>query len=117
MTEPVISVTGLPRHFGPTMALASVSLSLPRGAVYGLVGVNGAGKTTLIRHILDLLRADSGSVRVFGLWTQNVFVVLKLAALALLIDAGLLLTPSSGILPSHHRPAQEGQTPRRRRSP
>jgi ABC-2 type transport system ATP-binding protein len=64
---PVISVSGLTRRFGTTTALASVSLSLPRGAVYGLVGANGAGKTTLIKHILGLLRAESGSVRVFGL--------------------------------------------------
>ncbi len=65
--EPVISVTDLTRRFGARTALASVSLSMPRGAVYGLVGANGAGKTTLIKHILGLLRADSGSVRVFGL--------------------------------------------------
>jgi ABC-2 type transport system ATP-binding protein len=39
---------------------------MPRGAVYGLVGANGAGKTTLIKHILGLLRAESGTVRVFG---------------------------------------------------
>src|SRR5207244_6895697 len=57
----------LTRRFGGTTALDSVSVSLPRGAVYGLVGANGAGKTTLIRHILGLLRAESGSVRVFGL--------------------------------------------------
>lgn len=67
MSEPVIVVSELTRRFGATTALASVSLSLPRGAVYGLVGANGAGKTTLIKHILGLLRAESGTVRVFGL--------------------------------------------------
>ncbi len=67
MTEPVIAVQALTRRFGATAALDGVNLSLPRGAVYGLVGANGAGKTTLIKHILGLLRAESGSVRVFGL--------------------------------------------------
>src|SRR5688572_2464058 len=67
VSESVITVSELTRRFGITTALASVSLSLPRGGVYGLVGANGAGKTTLIKHLLGLLRADSGSVRVFGL--------------------------------------------------
>jgi ABC-2 type transport system ATP-binding protein len=65
--EPVVTVSELTRRFGAKTALASVSLSVSRGGVYGLVGENGAGKTTLIRHILGLLRAQSGSVRVFGL--------------------------------------------------
>src|SRR5437763_14574088 len=64
--ESVIDISKLTRHFGASTALDSVSLSMPCGAVYGLVGANGAGKTTLIRHILGLLRAESGSVRVFG---------------------------------------------------
>src|SRR3954454_10605295 len=63
----VIDVSDLTRRFGDRVALDSVSLSLPRGAVYGLVGANGAGKTTLIKHILGLLDAESGAVRVFGL--------------------------------------------------
>ena len=63
----MIDISQLTRRFGPKTALDSVSLSLPRGAVYGLVGANGAGKTTLIKHVLGLLRAESGSVRVFGL--------------------------------------------------
>ena len=67
MSDSVIDVSNLTRRFGATTALSSVTLSLPRGAVYGLVGANGAGKTTLIKHILGLLRAESGSVRVFGL--------------------------------------------------
>lgn len=66
MKEAVITVSELTRRFGAKTALASVSLSVSRGAVYGLVGANGAGKTTLIKHILGLLRAESGSVRVFG---------------------------------------------------
>jgi ABC-2 type transport system ATP-binding protein len=67
VSEAVIGISGLTRRFGRTTALDSVSLALPRGAVYGLVGANGAGKTTLIKHILGLLRAERGSVRVFGL--------------------------------------------------
>ena len=67
MSESLIDVSGLTRRFGSRTVLDSVSLSMPRGAVYGLVGANGAGKTTLIKHILGLLRAESGSVRVFGL--------------------------------------------------
>ena len=63
----MIEITGLTRRFGDRTALESVSLSLPRGRVYGLVGANGAGKTTLIRHILGLLKPESGSVRVLGL--------------------------------------------------
>ena len=66
MAEPVIRVSDLTRRFGAKTALASITLSLPRGGVYGLVGANGAGKTTLIRHVLGLLRAEHGTVRVFG---------------------------------------------------
>jgi ABC-2 type transport system ATP-binding protein len=66
MSEPVIAVADVTRRFGAKTALDSVTLTIPRGGVYGLVGANGAGKTTLIKHILGLLRAESGSVRVFG---------------------------------------------------
>jgi ABC-2 type transport system ATP-binding protein len=67
VSESVIDVSELTRRFGAKTALLSVTLSMPRGGVYGLVGANGAGKTTLIKHILGLLRAQTGSVRVFGL--------------------------------------------------
>lgn len=66
-TATVIDVKQLTRRFDTKAALDDVTLSIPRGAVYGLVGANGAGKTTLIKHVLGLLRAQSGSVRVFGL--------------------------------------------------
>jgi len=67
MREPVIQLETLSRRFGRKTALDDVTLLLPRGKVYGLVGANGAGKTTIIRHILGLLRAESGTVRVFGM--------------------------------------------------
>ena len=66
-TDAVIAITNLSRQFGSKAALSDVSLQVPRGCVFGLVGENGAGKTTLIKHILGLLRAVNGSVRVFGL--------------------------------------------------
>lgn len=65
--EAVIAVNGLSRRFGSKVALSDVSLFVPRGGVFGLVGENGAGKTTLIKHLLGLLRPEAGSVRIFGL--------------------------------------------------
>ncbi len=64
--EAVIAITGLSRRFGSKKALDDVSVYVPRGGVFGLVGENGAGKTTLIKHILGLLRAETGNVKVFG---------------------------------------------------
>ena len=65
-TTHVIETCGLTRKFDGKFALNNVSLQVRRGRVFGLVGENGAGKTTLIKHILGLLKAESGSVRVFG---------------------------------------------------
>jgi ABC-2 type transport system ATP-binding protein len=65
--QSVVAITDLSRRFGPKVVLNDISLYVPRGSVFGLVGENGAGKTTLIKHILGLLRAESGTVRVFGL--------------------------------------------------
>src|SRR5690349_19424802 len=67
MTQTVVDVTNLSRSFGDKTALDGVSFRATAGQVYGLVGTNGAGKTTLLKHLLGLLRAATGSVRVFGL--------------------------------------------------
>lgn len=66
MSELVVDVNNLSRSFGKTKALDCVDFQASRGKVYGLVGANGAGKTTLIKHLLGLLRAKSGTVRIFG---------------------------------------------------
>ena len=62
-----IEIKNVTRRFGQKLALDNVSLSVPRGRVFGLVGGNGAGKTTLLKHLMGMLQAQSGSVRVFGL--------------------------------------------------
>jgi ABC-2 type transport system ATP-binding protein len=50
----------------PVAVLKGLSLKVPFGSVYGFLGANGAGKTTTIKIILDLQRADSGSIRLLG---------------------------------------------------
>lgn len=65
--EAVVAVSDLTRRFGAKLALDEVSIFVPRRSVLGLVGENGAGKTTLIKHLLGSLKAQTGTVRVFGL--------------------------------------------------
>src|SRR3954462_1188268 len=67
MGHVVVEVNDLSRSFGRKRALDGVSFRATAGEVHGLVGSNGAGKTTLLKHLLGLLRAATGSVRVFGL--------------------------------------------------
>jgi ABC-type multidrug transport system ATPase subunit len=67
MEQTVVDVNDLSRSFGGKAALDCVSFHAIAGQVHGLVGSNGAGKTTLLKHLLGLLRATTGSVRVFGL--------------------------------------------------
>jgi len=67
MSSNVVEVEHLSRQFGGEDVLSDVSLQIQPGLVYGLVGANGAGKTTLMKHLIGLLRAKQGSVRVFGM--------------------------------------------------
>jgi ABC-2 type transport system ATP-binding protein len=58
-----IAVSGLRKHYGKTIALDGLDLTVAEGEVHGFLGPNGAGKTTTIRILLGLLRADGGSAR------------------------------------------------------
>jgi heme exporter protein A len=64
--DPAIELDGLERRYGERVALAGVTVSLPRGATLAVLGANGAGKTTLLRVLAGLLRPHSGTVRVLG---------------------------------------------------
>ena len=66
MTDVVIRTHGLTRQFGRKCALDEVTLSVPRGSVYALLGRNGSGKSTLIQLVLGLLSPTRGRSDIFG---------------------------------------------------
>ena len=61
-----IEVKGLTKSFDGFRALDGLNISVPQGAVYGLVGPNGAGKSTAIRHLAGIYRQDAGEVLIDG---------------------------------------------------
>ena len=62
----MLNLNNVTKTFGSFKALDNLSLSVPKGAVYGLVGPNGAGKSTVIRHLTGIYQPDSGTVTVDG---------------------------------------------------
>jgi ABC-2 type transport system ATP-binding protein len=64
---PVIELAQVTKRYGQHTALDNISLSVPPGVVFALLGENGAGKTTAIRLMLGLTEPTAGSVRVLGL--------------------------------------------------
>ena len=62
----MIEVRDVVKTFDGFRALDGVTMTVPRGAVYGLVGPNGAGKSTLIRHLTGIYRPDSGAIDIDG---------------------------------------------------
>ena len=61
-----VELTQVTKTFGKTTAVSDLSLAVPAGSVYGFIGPNGSGKTTTLRMIINILRPDRGTVRVFG---------------------------------------------------
>ncbi len=62
----MIQVENLVKHYAHTKAVDGVSFSVGRGEIFGLLGPNGAGKSTTIRTIMDIIKPDSGTVRLMG---------------------------------------------------
>jgi len=64
---PAIRTRGLAKRYGEVEALAGLSMTIPRGAVFGFLGPNGAGKTTAVKLLLGLARPSGGRAEILGL--------------------------------------------------
>ncbi|HUP40321.1 MAG TPA: ATP-binding cassette domain-containing protein [Vicinamibacterales bacterium] len=64
--NPAISLAGVTKTFGSTVAVDHLDLTVPMGALYGFIGPNGAGKTTTLRMIMSILVPDRGELSVLG---------------------------------------------------
>ncbi len=62
----MIKVTDVTKRFGDTAALDGLNMTVPKGSIYGLMGLNGAGKTTIIKHLAGFLIEDSGEITIDG---------------------------------------------------
>ena len=72
-SDAVISINALTKFYGDKCAVNTLSLEVPRGAVYGLLGPNGAGKTTTFSILASILRPSSGSARILGVEVGNLY--------------------------------------------
>ncbi len=61
----ILTVENLAKNYGPIKALKGISFSVPKGAVFGILGPNGSGKTTLLGIIMSILRPTAGSYKLF----------------------------------------------------
>jgi ABC-2 type transport system ATP-binding protein len=64
--EFAVTTRGLVKRYGRQPALNGLDMSVPRGRVYGFLGPNGSGKTTTLRLLVGLMRADAGTINLFG---------------------------------------------------
>jgi len=71
MTSPALHVEGLSKRYGRIEALRPMSIDIPHGAVFALLGSNGAGKSTFMKAVLTLVRPDSGTVLIDGVDSRD----------------------------------------------
>ena len=71
MNDYLLQTVCLTKTYGGRRAVDSLSLHVPKGAIYGLIGRNGAGKTTFMKMIAGLAKPTSGEIRVFGKEADN----------------------------------------------
>jgi ABC-2 type transport system ATP-binding protein len=68
--ENILEIKDLRKEY-EEFTLENISLNIPKGFITGIIGPNGAGKTTTIKLIMNLIKADSGEIKVFGLSPQQ----------------------------------------------
>jgi phospholipid/cholesterol/gamma-HCH transport system ATP-binding protein len=82
-----IEIRNLHKRFGPTRVLCGVDLQIPEGCSCALVGPSGTGKSVMVKHILGLLKPDSGDVRVRG---RSLNAMTRSEVIALRRDIGVM---------------------------
>ena len=90
----MLEMKNVTKSFGSFTALEDISLTVPKGAVYGLVGPNGAGKSTAIRHLTGIYRPDKGAVTVDG---QDVYENVSVKARIGYIPDDIFYFPSANL--------------------
>ena len=65
-SDSAVLLDGVTKQFGSHVAVSDLTLDIPRGSIYGLLGPNGSGKTTTLRMIMGILRPDRGDVTLLG---------------------------------------------------
>lgn len=81
MTQTVLSIQHLQKHFGKFQALSDITFDVNAGEVFGFIGPNGAGKSTTIRVLLGILKASGGQATIFNqdVWSQAVSIHNRIA--------------------------------------
>ena len=64
--ENIIEIKNLEKKYDDKFKLGEINLNIPKGVIVGLIGENGAGKTTLIKSMLNIIKIDSGEIKIFG---------------------------------------------------
>ncbi|MCY4435767.1 MAG: ABC transporter ATP-binding protein [Chloroflexi bacterium] len=80
-SNPVVQTEGLTKRYGSILAVDDLSLTVPRGHVFGLLGPNGSGKTTTMGMLLGLTRPTAGSFSLFGEQGNNLDALRRVGAI------------------------------------
>ena len=67
----MIRVLNVTKRFEDTLALDGLTMTVPKGSIYGLMGLNGAGKTTIIKHLAGYIKEDAGEITIDGEYVMD----------------------------------------------